>query len=311
MVTETAVRCDDLVKDYGSLRALDGIVLEIAAGEFFALLGPNGAGKSTLINILAGLTRPTSGRAAILGCDVRQQWRRARERLGVVPQELAYDPFFTVREMLLLQSGYFGLGRENRPWLEELLAALGLEDKADTTMNHLSGGMKRRALIAQALVHRPPVVILDEPTAGVDVALRRRLLYFIGSLNQRGHTIILTTHYLEEAEAMCRRIAILKQGRLVALADRDELLSQSRQRRLRLRLEKGVRVEPVDLPPALYDKLEPAPAGELQLLLDREADPLGGVLAALADSGVYFTDLRIEEPGLTEVYSRLTGVDGV
>ncbi len=306
MVFARALECSCLTKEYGSLRALDGVSLTVGAGDFFALLGPNGAGKSTLINIFAGLIRATAGSAAVLGCDVRRQWRQARYNLGVVPQELAYDPFFTVREMLCLQSGYFGLGRKNRSWLEELLHALGLEDKADTTMNRLSGGMKRRALIAQALVHRPPVVILDEPTAGVDVALRRRLWDFIGSLNARGHTIVLTTHYLEEAEAMCRRIAILKGGRLVALADRDELLSRSRERRLRLRLAAGAAAEP-HLPPGLREKREPAPAGELRLCLDRQNDPLGRVLAELAGAGVLFTDLEIEEPGLAEVYSRLTG----
>ncbi|MCD6532818.1 MAG: ABC transporter ATP-binding protein, partial [Deltaproteobacteria bacterium] len=221
-----AVSIKNLGKEYGSLKALIDVSMTISEGAFFALLGPNGAGKSTLINILAGLTRATSGTAAVLGYDVRRQWRKSRYKLGVVPQELAYDPFFTVREMLTLQSGYFGLGAENRPWLDELIAALGLEDKVDSTMNHLSGGMKRRVLIAQALVHRPPVVILDEPTAGVDVALRRQLWDFICGLNREGHTIILTTHYLEEAESMCEKIAILDRGQLVALAPKDELLSR-------------------------------------------------------------------------------------
>lgn len=298
-----AVNIENLSKEYGLLKALAEVSLTITQGSFFALLGPNGAGKSTLINILAGLTRATSGRAAVLGCDSRGQWRQARRQLGVVPQELAYDPFFTVREMLTIQSGYFGLGQENRPWLDELVKALGLEDKIDTSMNHLSGGMKRRVLIAQALVHRPPVVILDEPTAGVDVALRRQLWDFIRGLNAKGHTIILTTHYLEEAESMCEKIAILDQGRLIALASKDELLGRYHWRQLRLQLVPG---SLVDLPTALAVKREPSSQGELLLRLHRENDPIAEVLSALEQAGVKFSDLRIHEPGLTEVYTELT-----
>ncbi len=298
-----AVSIENLGKEYGSLKALSEISMTIAEGAFFALLGPNGAGKSTLINILAGLTRATSGEAAVHGYDVRRQWRKARYKLGVVPQELAYDPFFTVREMLTLQSGYFGLGAENRPWLNELIVALGLEEKIDTTMNHLSGGMKRRVLIAQALVHRPPVVILDEPTAGVDVALRRQLWNFIRGLNRAGHTIILTTHYLEEAENMCEKIAILNHGKLVALASKNELLSRYSWRQLHLQLTPE---SVVVLPSALEQKKEAAPQGELLLRLHREQDTIGEVLAALDQAGVRFSDLRIYEPGLTEVYTELT-----
>ena len=301
-----AVSIENLGKEYGSLKALSEISMTIAEGAFFALLGPNGAGKSTLINILAGLTRATSGEAAVLGYDVRRQWRKARYKLGVVPQELAYDPFFTVREMLTLQSGYFGLGAENRPWLNELIVALGLEEKIDTTMNHLSGGMKRRVLIAQALVHRPPVVILDEPTAGVDVALRRQLWNFIRGLNRAGHTIILTTHYLEEAENMCEKIAILNHGKLVALAPKNELLSRYSWRQLRLQLTPE---SAVVLPSSLEQKKEVAPQGELLLRLHREQDPIGEVLAALDQAGVRFSDLRIYEPGLTEIYTELTETD--
>ncbi len=299
-----AIEIENLSKNYGSLQALDKIALTIPEGSFFALLGPNGAGKSTLINILSGLTRATSGRAAILGHDVRKEWRHARSKLGVVPQELAYDPFFTVREMLTLQSGYFGFGRENRAWLDELLDTLGLTDKSDTTMNHLSGGMKRRVLIAQALVHRPPVVILDEPTAGVDVALRAQLWAFMRDLNAKGHTIILTTHYLEEAESMCETIAILDRGRLVVNAAKKELLRRYSWRQLRLQLlpESGL-----NLPEGLVEKQEAAPAGELLLRLHRENDHVGAVLAELERAGIKFSDLKIHEPGLTEVYSELTG----
>lgn len=211
-----AVSIADVVKRFGSLTALAGVSLSIGQGEFFGLLGPNGAGKTTLISCLAGLVRPDSGKLSVLGHDVVDDYREARRRLGVVPQELVFDPFFTVRETLRIQSGYFGL-RRNDDWIDEILANLDLTDKADTNMRRLSGGMKRRVLVAQALVHKPPVIVLDEPTAGVDVELRQGLWQFVRRLNGEGHTIILTTHYLEEAEALCGRIALLKQGRVVAL----------------------------------------------------------------------------------------------
>jgi ABC-2 type transport system ATP-binding protein len=211
-----AVSLRGLEKRYASVDALQGIDLEIGEGEFFALLGPNGAGKTTLISILAGLTRASAGSASIMGYDVVLQSREARRNLGVVPQELIFDPFFTVREMLRFQSGYFGL-RDNDAWIDEILDNLALTDKANTNTRLLSGGMKRRVLVAQALVHKPPVIVLDEPTAGVDVELRQTLWAFIRRLNQQGHTILLTTHYLEEAEALCNRVAMLKAGRVVAL----------------------------------------------------------------------------------------------
>jgi ABC-2 type transport system ATP-binding protein len=207
-------------------QALDDVSLNIDHGEFFALLGPNGAGKTTLISVLAGLSRATKGRASVCGFDVVTQYQQARRSLGVVPQELVYDPFFTVRETLRIQSGYFGF-RNNDDWIDEILANLGLTDKADTNMRALSGGMKRRVLVAQALVHRPPVIVLDEPTAGVDVDLRRSLWEFISRLNQAGHTILLTTHYLEEAETLCSRIAMLKRGNIVALDTTQNLLART------------------------------------------------------------------------------------
>jgi len=206
-------------------QALTDINLKVEYGEFFGLLGPNGAGKTTMISIVAGLAHATTGRARVCGHDVVTQFRESRRALGVVPQELVYDPFFTVRETLRIQSGYFGL-RKNDDWIDEILANLGLSDKADENMRALSGGMKRRVLVAQALVHRPPVIILDEPTAGVDVDLRRTLWDFITRLNKEGHTILLTTHYLEEAEALCGRIAMLKQGRIAALDTTQGLLAR-------------------------------------------------------------------------------------
>ena len=207
-------------------QALDDVSLTIEHGEFFALLGPNGAGKTSLISVLAGLSKPTTGRASVCGYDVTTDYQMARRSLGVVPQELVYDPFFTVRETLRIQSGYFGF-RNNDDWIDEILANLGLSDKADSNMRALSGGMKRRVLVAQALVHRPPVIVLDEPTAGVDVDLRRSLWDFISRLNREGHTILLTTHYLEEAETLCNRIAMLKRGRIVTLDTTQNLLART------------------------------------------------------------------------------------
>lgn len=207
-------------------QALNDVSLTVEHGEFFGLLGPNGAGKTTLISVLAGLCRATSGRASVCGHDVVTDYQAARRSLGVVPQELVYDPFFTVRETLRIQSGYFGF-RHNDDWIDEILANLGLSDKADENMRALSGGMKRRVLVAQALVHRPPVIVLDEPTAGVDVDLRRSLWEFISRLNRAGHTILLTTHYLEEAEALCGRIAMLKRGQIVALDTTESLLARA------------------------------------------------------------------------------------
>ena len=227
----TAISFQSVSKAYSSSKgpkgstflALDGVSLDIEEGEFFGLLGPNGAGKTTMISILAGLTRPTGGAVSVLGSDVQRDFADARRKLGVVPQELVFDPFFNVREMLRIQSGYFGV-KNNDAWIDELLDSLGLTDKANANMRQLSGGMKRRVLVAQALVHKPPVIVLDEPTAGVDVELRQTLWAFIAKLNKQGHTVLLTTHYLEEAEALCGRIAMLKTGRIVALDKTSELL---------------------------------------------------------------------------------------
>src|SRR5258706_3878083 len=207
------------------VRALDNVSFDIQPGEFFGLLGPNGAGKTTLISILAGLSRASGGTVKVHGCDVVSDYTGARRKLGVVPQELVFDPFFPVREALRIQSGYFGV-KNNDDWIDELLASLGLADKAHANMRQLSGGMKRRVLVAQALVHKPQVIVLDEPTAGVDVELRQGLWRFIERLNRAGHTIVLTTHYLEEAQALCKRLAMLKLGQVVALASTSDLLNR-------------------------------------------------------------------------------------
>ena len=224
----SAIRIVGVTKRFGATQALAGIDLEVAQGEFFGLLGPNGAGKTTLISALAGLVRPDAGRLEVMGHDVQADYRQARLKLGVVPQELVFDPFFSVRQTLRIQSGYYGIrsSKQRDDWIDEILANLDLAGKAEANMRSLSGGMKRRVLVAQALVHKPPVIVLDEPTAGVDVELRQGLWRFIRRLNGEGHTIVLTTHYLEEAEANCGRIALMKAGRIVALDSTANLLQR-------------------------------------------------------------------------------------
>ncbi|MEK7989732.1 MAG: ABC transporter ATP-binding protein [Thiotrichaceae bacterium] len=296
-----AISIQQVHKHYKQLHALKGINFDIPEGSFFGLLGPNGAGKSTLISIMAGLVKASSGSIRIQGHDVRKQWRQARQAMGVVPQELVYDPFFTIKELFRLQSGYFGLGRENEVWLDELLEILSLTDKANTNMSALSGGMKRRVLIGQALVHKPSVVILDEPTAGVDLELRKMLWEFATQLHDKGHTIVLTTHYLEEAESLCDRIAILNHGEVVALDDKHALLARYPYRLLCLSLEK-----PVSIPSQLQDKVQSFEDNQLVLRLHREHDTVNDVLESLRSAQINFVDLHTQEPGLEEVFMSLT-----
>ena len=209
-------------KNGSSFNALNDVSLTVERGEFFGLLGPNGAGKTTLISILAGLNDACSGSVMVLGKNIKQHTSFVKSNIGIVPQELVFDPFFSVIETLQIQSGFFGL-RNNQSWLEECLNALGLSERVNSNMRSLSGGMKRRVLIAQALVHKPSIIVLDEPTAGVDIDLRESLWDFVRKLNRDGHTIILTTHYLEEAEALCDRVAFLREGRLCAMKTTKEL----------------------------------------------------------------------------------------
>ena len=293
-----AIKIDQVRKSFGAFEALKGIDLTIEQGEFFALLGPNGAGKSTLINLLAGLLRPTSGHLSVMGYDVVHDYQRARKALGVVPQELVFDPFFNVREMLRFQAGYFGFGKQNYAWIDEVIEGLGLADKAATNMRRLSGGMKRRALIAQALAHKPPVLVLDEPTAGVDVELRQMLWEFIKKLNRQGHTIILTTHYLEEAETLCSRVAMLKQGQVVALDDTRTLLQLYAGKSLRLKLQ------PSRLPPALQPLLRAEEGGYCTLALHDVAQ-LEGVLAKLREGGIQVEDMQLIEADLEDVFMEI------
>lgn len=290
-----AIKIDQVHKSFGALQALQGVSLTIEQGEFFALLGPNGAGKSTLINLLAGLLRPDSGRIAVMGHDVVDAYQAARKALGVVPQELVFDPFFNVREMLRFQAGYFGLGRENDIWVDEVIESLGLADKAHTNMRRLSGGMKRRALIAQALAHRPPVIVLDEPTAGVDVELRQMVWEFIRRLNREGHTIILTTHYLEEAETLCSRVAMLKQGRIVALDSTHNLLNRVPGKNLRLRLA------PVLLPQSLAPMVRSRDEDSVTIAI-AEISQVEQVLSELRAASVRVEDMQLIEADLEDVF---------
>jgi ABC-2 type transport system ATP-binding protein len=290
-----AVEAVNLARRFGAVRALDGVDLAVSEGEFFGLLGPNGAGKTTLISIVAGLVRADTGHARVLGHDVVTDYRNARRKLGVVPQELVFDPFFTVRETLRIQSGYFGL-RNNDAWIDELLEHLGLANKANANMRSLSGGMKRRVLVGQALVHKPPVIVLDEPTAGVDVELRQSLWAFIRKLNRDGHTIILTTHYLEEAEALCGRIAMLKAGKVVALDTKQALLSRFAGLTARL---VAARV------PAAWRSRVLREEGNVHFIgLDRYAD-LEALLASLRAEGIAIDELALQETDLEQVFLRI------
>lgn len=292
-------------KRFGELQALEGIEFSVERGEFFGLLGPNGAGKSTLINIISGLTRANKGVTTVLGHDVVSDYRQSRMKLGVVPQELVFDPFFSVREVLRIQAGYFGLGRECYPWLEELMHELQLAEKADANMRTLSGGMKRRVLIAQALVHKPEVVVLDEPTAGVDVELRQSLWLFVRKLHEQGHTIVLTTHYLEEAESLCDRIAILNHGKLIALDTKRGLLARGIGRRVRVCVTTA---EPMrGLPEQLKEKLYRQHDNIIELDLDRDSDSVVDVLDELRGSGATIMDLHTEEADLEDVFVELVG----
>jgi len=274
------------------LRAVDDVSFHIEEGEFFGLLGPNGAGKTTLISMLAGLSRPTSGAVSVHGFDVQRDYAEARRHLGIVPQELVFDPFFNVRESLRIQSGYFGI-KNNDAWIDELLHSLGLSDKANANLRQLSGGMKRRVLVAQALVHKPQVIVLDEPTAGVDVELRQTLWQFVAKLNKQGSTVLLTTHYLEEAEALCNRIAMLKQGRVIALDRTSELLKSAASNVLRFKTD-------ADLPWEIAQHARIT--GRIVQLPAQNAHEVEQLLGALRQAGVAVEDVEMRKADLEDVF---------
>jgi ABC-2 type transport system ATP-binding protein len=299
-----AIQINGVHKSFGGLQALKGVDLTIAQGEFFALLGPNGAGKSTLISILAGLIKPSAGNISVMGFDVVNQYQQARQLLGIVPQELVFDPFFNVREMLRFQAGYFGRGPENDAWVDEILEGLGLAEKAHVNMRKLSGGMKRRALIAQALAHKPPVIVLDEPTAGVDVELRQMMWEFIKKLNREGHTIVLTTHYLEEAETLCSRVGMMKQGEIVALDSTANLLNKFAGKQLRLTLGN------VSLPANIQALLRNQENGIYTFALS-DMTQIELVLSSLRAAEIKVLDMQLNEADLEDVFMSLVGVSSV
>ena len=299
---KTAISFKNVRKFYGDLKAVDGISLKIKQGEFFGLLGPNGAGKSTMINMLAGLAKPSAGEISVMGFDVQRNYQEARHSLGIVPQELVFDPFFDVREMLRFQAGYFGKGKENDSWIDEIMERLDLSDKASTNMRKLSGGMKRRALIAQALVHKPPVIVLDEPTAGVDVELRQKLWEFIKDLNKEGHTIILTTHYLEEAEELCNSVGMLSAGKIVAMDTTKNLLKKFATKNLKLKLRfDGEKKLPEKINHFPYQIEEDAYIFKLKKITD-----INEITEGLKNSTIEIIDMQTVDSDLEDVFLKLT-----
>jgi ABC-2 type transport system ATP-binding protein len=297
-----SVVVSNIYKNFGALQALKDINFTIEQNTYFGLIGPNGAGKSTLINIMSGLSHATKGSIEIMGYNVSSNWKRARQSIGVVPQELIYDSFFTVREMLRLQSGYFGYGTENYPWIDELIETLDLSDKTNENLHRLSGGMKRRVLIAQALVHKPKVIVLDEPTAGVDVGLRQVLWQFTKRLHKEGHTILLTTHYLEEAESLCRAIAILHKGRLVAIDRTRALLELYPYKLLNIKFTG----DKLDLPESIKKLIVTSTEGKLRLKLHRIKDKIGEVRETINSSGIHIVYMQTVEPCLEDVFRYFT-----
>ena len=298
---QAAISISGVRKSYGSNEALKGVDLTVQRGEFFGLLGPNGAGKSTLISIISGLVRATAGTVTVLGHDTVHDWRTARRSLGVVPQELVFDPFFNVVDMLRIQAGYYGCGEEVWPWIDEMIERLELVPKRKAMMRTLSGGQKRRVLIAQALVHKPAVVILDEPTAGVDVELRRTLWSFMRDLHAQGTTVVLTTHYLEEAQEMCERIAILDKGEIRVVETTQQMLARHPFRFLSVKLANGAA-----LPPALHPLVNAKNNGLIELKLETAKHPIGSVFDTLRDAGINIEDVQTRDATLEDIFVELT-----
>ena len=298
-----AIVFNNVKKTFNQLKAVDGVSLSIEQGEFFALLGPNGAGKSTLINMMAGLVRPSNGSVSVMGFDVNKEYQKARHSVGIVPQELVFDPFFNVREMLRFQAGYFGKDKSNDKWVDEVIERLDLTEKSSTNMRKLSGGMKRRALIAQALVHRPPVIVLDEPTAGVDVELRQKLWNFINDLNKEGHTIVLTTHYLEEAETLCNRIGMMRSGKIVALDSTKNLLKQFASKNLKVRLHKNnfKKISKTIGMPNFEQN------NDWYIFKLKKVSDASKIIEKLNQSKIQILDMELIESDLEDIFLKLTG----
>jgi ABC-2 type transport system ATP-binding protein len=302
-MTDAAIAIANICKTYaGGKRALDDVSFEVQRGSIFGLLGPNGAGKSTLINILAGLVRKTSGQARIGGFDIDANPRNAKASIGIVPQEIMFDPFFTPREALELQAGLYGVPKGQRKTMD-LLRAVRLEDKADAYARTLSGGMKRRLLVAKAMVHSPPVIVLDEPTAGVDIELRQQLWDYVVELNKAGTTVVLTTHYLEEAEQLCDRIAIINHGRLIANKPTKELVGMAREKAVVLTLDRDVAEAPTH---AAFEKAELVADRTVEIIYNKDRMNAGEVLSVVQAMGLGIIDVTTKEADLEDVFLSLT-----
>ncbi|MET0372429.1 MAG: ABC transporter ATP-binding protein [Sphingobium sp.] len=301
--TQAAIQITDLTKVYaGGKRALDGVNLSIPRGQIYGLLGPNGAGKSTTINILAGMVNKTSGSARIWGFDIDEHPRNAKNSIGIVPQEIVFDPFFSPFETLENQAGYYGVPKERRRTME-LLRAVHLEDKAKAYARTLSGGMKRRLLVAKAMVHSPPILVLDEPTAGVDVQLRQQLWAYVRELNQLGVTIVLTTHYLEEAEELCDRIAIINHGRVITDKPTRELIAMAQEKMVQVTVDRDVTILPSD---PCFEKVELSDDRTLTITYLKNKANAGQVLSAVQADGLAIVDVVTKDPDLEDVFLNLT-----
>jgi len=301
----TAIKIKGINKSFGDLQALEDINLNIEKGEFFGLLGPNGAGKSTLIGILGGLVHKDSGKITVLGNDIISDYRETKKSLGIVPQEITFDPYFTVRETLEMHSGYFGI-KNNTDKINELLEALSLTDKAEIGPRQLSGGMKRRLLIAKALIHDPEIIVLDEPTAGVDVELRNSLWEYVIQLNREGKTIILTTHYLEEAEALCDRIAIMNKGKIVKVDSKENLINSIDKKIIKIKFANpahGLEEELVEIDYKLKDE-------QRQIEIETAKQDLDEILKNISDLNLDIVDIDIDSAKLEDVFIKLTNLGG-
>jgi ABC-2 type transport system ATP-binding protein len=303
VMDEAAIHIESLSKTYqGGKRALNEVSFDVPRGQIFGLLGPNGAGKSTLINILAGLVVKTSGKVTIWGFDIDEHPRNAKRAIGVVPQEIIFDPFFTPRETLEIQAGLYGIAPKERQ-SDVLLAAMHLSDKANAYSRTLSGGMKRRLLVAKAMVHSPPILVLDEPTAGVDVELRQQLWEFVRSLNRQGVTVVLTTHYLEEAEQLCDRIAIINHGRLIANETTRTLVGMAQEKVVEVTVDRDVPAAPENM---CFQKVELIGERILVITYRKDQANAGEVLAAVQHDGYGIVDVSTREPDLEDVFLNLT-----
>ena len=305
---EPAIRIESLSKTYaGGKKALREVSFDVPRGQIFGLLGPNGAGKSTLINILAGLVVKTGGKATIWGFDIDEHPRNAKRSIGVVPQEIIFDPFFTPRETLEIQAGLYGIPKADRI-SDELLAAMHLTDKAGAYSRTLSGGMKRRLLVAKAMVHSPPILVLDEPTAGVDVELRRQLWDYVRQLNAQGVTVVLTTHYLEEAEELCDRIAIIHHGRVVANEPTRELIAKAQEKAVVVTFDREITEVPTN---ACFENIALVDERTLEITFRKDKVNAGQVLTALTSDGLGIVDVSTRDPDLEDVFLSLVAAEDV